>query len=119
MQAIHNWPAVSRQGSCCFKEQRYKINASNSQLNSIITANLEGCFKEQRYKINASNSQQSAQAPSVSSGCFKEQTYRRTGGLTKIVFIQMDIDVGARYLEHDYLRLSAIGSIFRNGMDRS
>ena len=42
---------------CCFKEQRYKINASNSQptmRNSLLTL---GCFKEQRYKINASNSQ--------------------------------------------------------------
>ena len=42
---------------CCFKEQRYKINASNSQQESKKRIDKLGCFKEQRYKINASNSQ--------------------------------------------------------------
>ena len=42
----------------CFKEQRYKINASNSQRMALLTSNITRCFKEQRYKINASNSQQ-------------------------------------------------------------
>ena len=42
---------------CCFKEQRYKINASNSQLFDGHPSIERGCFKEQRYKINASNSQ--------------------------------------------------------------
>ena len=41
----------------CFKEQRYKINASNSQLKVEYLRQEPGCFKEQRYKINASNSQ--------------------------------------------------------------
>ena len=41
----------------CFKEQRYKINASNSQLIMMISLLVVCCFKEQRYKINASNSQ--------------------------------------------------------------
>ncbi len=42
---------------CCFKEQRYKINASNSQQMAFCNVSLYCCFKEQRYKINASNSQ--------------------------------------------------------------
>ena len=41
----------------CFKEQRYKINASNSQRRQMWTNPQKCCFKEQRYKINASNSQ--------------------------------------------------------------
>ena len=44
----------------CFKEQRYKINASNSQLLGLGKSAFDCCFKEQRYKINASNSQPSA-----------------------------------------------------------
>ena len=44
--------------SGCFKEQRYKINASNSQHAKLRVVKDDGCFKEQRYKINASNSQQ-------------------------------------------------------------
>ena len=43
--------------ACCFKEQRYKINASNSQHADTMLKHAESCFKEQRYKINASNSQ--------------------------------------------------------------
>ena len=42
---------------CCFKEQRYKLNASNSQPQRGEAVQLLGCFKEQRYKLNASNSQ--------------------------------------------------------------
>ena len=41
----------------CFKEQRYKINASNSQRVYASQDDAMRCFKEQRYKINASNSQ--------------------------------------------------------------
>ena len=41
----------------CFKEQRYKINASNSQPVTVAVETIASCFKEQRYKINASNSQ--------------------------------------------------------------
>ena len=37
MQAIHNDDVVARQRAiCCFKEQRYKINASNSQLMLLL-----------------------------------------------------------------------------------
>ena len=58
MQAIHNTGVgFNAADSCCFKEQRYKINASNSQLKPIWKGKLRSCFKEQRYKINASNSQ--------------------------------------------------------------
>ena len=46
-----------RAPSGCFKEQRYKINASNSQPSATSFTWSLGCFKEQRYKINASNSQ--------------------------------------------------------------
>ena len=42
---------------CCFKEQRYKLNASNSQPAGGSTPPPPSCFKEQRYKLNASNSQ--------------------------------------------------------------
>ncbi len=60
----------------CFKEQRYKINASNSQLRTIPCSPLQGCFKEQRYKINASNSQHYRQRRMDRRGCFKEQRYK-------------------------------------------
>ncbi len=43
--------------TCCFKEQRYKLNASNSQQAVILVKYRICCFKEQRYKLNASNSQ--------------------------------------------------------------
>ena len=77
--------------SCCFKEQRYKINASNSQLlasahddrlelfqrakiqdkckqfttNFCYIFSKSCCFKEQRYKINASNSQLASDSDSI------------------------------------------------------
>ena len=60
----------------CFKEQRYKINASNSQLAPMPALLLLRCFKEQRYKINASNSQLSVVFPFLDIGCFKEQRYK-------------------------------------------
>lgn len=37
--------------SCCFKEQRYKINASNSQQAAFQVYQMDCCFKEQRYKF--------------------------------------------------------------------
>ncbi len=64
MQAIHNngcW--YKEEGGSCFKEQRYKINASNSQPASEDGMIIIGCFKEQRYKINASNSQHLKSTP--------------------------------------------------------
>ena len=77
MQAIHNSFLTSAASpSCCFKEQRYKINASNSQLALQSTFLHVRCFKEQRYKINASNSQQLALLPVRSGRCFKEQRYK-------------------------------------------
>ena len=60
----------------CFKEQRYKINASNSQLICQFFKVIYCCFKEQRYKINASNSQQKMFLDSIPIGCFKEQRYK-------------------------------------------
>ena len=62
--------------SCCFKEQRYKINASNSQLTKCRRRVRSCCFKEQRYKINASNSQQSQGFGLSLISCFKEQKYK-------------------------------------------
>ena len=62
--------------SCCFKEQRYKINASNSQLSRQWNDACLGCFKEQRYKINASNSQLRKQWNEACLRCFKEQRYK-------------------------------------------
>ncbi len=63
-------------GLCCFKEQRYKINASNSQLKALLVFVSMSCFKEQRYKINASNSQRRGSRGRCVSGCFKEQRYK-------------------------------------------
>ena len=60
----------------CFKEQRYKINASNSQQAWRWSSRRHSCFKEQRYKINASNSQRSSSVLLSSCGCFKEQRYK-------------------------------------------
>ena len=62
--------------SSCFKEQRYKINASNSQLDCVVSPLSSRCFKEQRYKINASNSQQVALDTYIDNRCFKEQRYK-------------------------------------------
>ena len=60
----------------CFKEQRYKINASNSQQMKAAGINPAGCFKEQRYKINASNSQPMDEYVNNNVSCFKEQRYK-------------------------------------------
>ena len=58
MQAIHNQAEIFGEWYYgCFKEQRYKINASNSQQRAVGDDKVVRCFKEQRYKINASNSQ--------------------------------------------------------------
>ncbi len=65
-----------RVSPCCFKEQRYKINASNSQLNCFTMYFVPSCFKEQRYKINASNSQLQNEQLSKIARCFKEQRYK-------------------------------------------
>ena len=42
----------------CFKEQRYKLFESNSQLMQCVACWVTSCFKEQRYKLFESNSQQ-------------------------------------------------------------
>ena len=61
---------------CCFKEQRYKLNASNSQLGRQISSVRSRCFKEQRYKLNASNSQRLNYSLEDGICCFKEQRYK-------------------------------------------
>ena len=60
----------------CFKEQRYKLNASNSQLTFDDLFSYSCCFKEQRYKLNASNSQLLRRRKDGGMGCFKEQRYK-------------------------------------------
>ena len=60
----------------CFKEQRYKINASNSQQETGEAYPSVCCFKEQRYKINASNSQPVTLGVTLKNSCFKEQRYK-------------------------------------------
>ena len=77
MQAIHNDKIVVFDFvHSCFKEQRYKINASNSQQSQVSNSQATGCFKEQRYKINASNSQHWRLGETHQPSCFKEQRYK-------------------------------------------
>ena len=63
--------SFSKARNCCFKEQRYKINASNSQLFCNLHQRTICCFKEQRYKINASNSQHLSLSPLAKKGLFQ------------------------------------------------
>ena len=61
---------------CCFKEQRYKLYASNSQRIFVLHPTSPSCFKEQRYKLYASNSQRFIEPSYNNVGCFKEQRYK-------------------------------------------
>ena len=100
---------------CCFKEQRYKLNASNSQRYFKDVMAGSGCFKEQRYKLNASNSQLSlSQAPRRRS-CFKEQRYKLNASNSQHASDIGDVEAGC-FKEQRY-KLNASNSQLEGGDD--
>ena len=61
-----------------FKEQRYKLFESNSQLSGEAGRRLLRCFKEQRYKLFESNSQKEHKN-SLKIKCHREHFQERDG----------------------------------------